>query len=69
MSDLSRTIIGGVIDEYEVADDDGERRFRLVKRNARTITPARPPEPCISEHVATAKPTAVEYGVPAGSSE
>jgi serine/threonine-protein kinase RsbW len=32
VSDLSRTIIGGVVNEYEVADEEGVRRFRLVKR-------------------------------------
>ena len=32
VSDLSRTIIGGVTSEYEVGEADGQRRFRLVKR-------------------------------------
>jgi serine/threonine-protein kinase RsbW len=32
VSDLSRTIIGAVVDEYEVTDDNGVRRFRLLKR-------------------------------------
>ena len=32
VSDLSRTIVGGVADEYDVTDDSGVRRFRLVKR-------------------------------------
>jgi serine/threonine-protein kinase RsbW len=33
VSDLSRTIIGAVVDEYEVADQGGVRRFRLLKRS------------------------------------
>ena len=33
VSDLSRTIIGAVVDEYEVADEGGVRRFRLLKRS------------------------------------
>lgn len=33
VSDLSRTILGAVVDEYEVADVGGVRRFRLVKRS------------------------------------
>jgi serine/threonine-protein kinase RsbW len=33
VSDLSRTIIGGVTSEYEVGESGGERRFRLVKRS------------------------------------
>ena len=32
VSDLSRTIIGGSVTEYEIADEEGVRRFRLVKR-------------------------------------
>ena len=32
VSDLSRTIIGGSVTEYEIADEEGIRRFRLVKR-------------------------------------
>ena len=32
VSELSRSIIGAVVDEYEVAEDGGVRRFRLVKR-------------------------------------
>jgi serine/threonine-protein kinase RsbW len=35
VSSLSRSIIGAVVDEYEVYDRDGMRRFRLLKR-ART---------------------------------
>jgi serine/threonine-protein kinase RsbW len=35
VSSLSRSIIGAVVDEYEVFDRDGLRRFRLLKR-ART---------------------------------
>ena len=33
VSQLSRTIIGAVVDEYEVAEVGGVRRFRLVKRS------------------------------------
>jgi serine/threonine-protein kinase RsbW len=33
VSELSRAIIGAVVDEYEVADDGGLRRFRLLKRS------------------------------------
>jgi serine/threonine-protein kinase RsbW len=33
VSDLSRTIIGAVVDEYEAADEGGVRRFRLLKRS------------------------------------
>ena len=33
VSELSRTIIGAVVDEYELAEVDGVRRFRLVKRS------------------------------------
>ena len=33
VSDLSRSIIGAVVDEYEVADRDGYRRFQLRKRS------------------------------------
>jgi serine/threonine-protein kinase RsbW len=33
VSDLSRTIIGGVATEYEVVEEEGVRRFRLVKRS------------------------------------
>jgi hypothetical protein len=32
VSDLSRTIIAGVVSEYEIADEGSVRRFRLVKR-------------------------------------
>jgi hypothetical protein len=32
VSELSQTIIGAVVDEHEVSDHDGIRRFRLVKR-------------------------------------
>jgi serine/threonine-protein kinase RsbW len=33
LSELSRNIIGAVVDEYDIADDAGVRRFRLVKRS------------------------------------
>ena len=33
VSELSRTIIGAVVDEYELAEVAGVRRFRLVKRS------------------------------------
>jgi len=33
VSELSRSIIGAVVDEYEVAEVDGLRRFRLLKRS------------------------------------
>jgi hypothetical protein len=33
LSDLSRNIIGAVVEEYDIADDGGVRRFRLVKRS------------------------------------
>jgi hypothetical protein len=33
LSDLSRNIIGAVVEEYEISDDAGVRRFRLVKRS------------------------------------
>ena len=33
ISDLSRAIVGRVVDEHELSFDDGSRRFRLVKRN------------------------------------
>jgi serine/threonine-protein kinase RsbW len=33
VSDLSRTIIGAVVDEYEVAEEGGVRRFQLLKRS------------------------------------
>jgi serine/threonine-protein kinase RsbW len=33
VSELSRTIIGAVADEYEVVEEGGVRRFRLVKRS------------------------------------
>ena len=33
MSELSQTIIGAVVDEHEISDRDGIRRFRLVKRS------------------------------------
>jgi len=32
MSELSRAIIGAVVDEHEISDRDGVRQFRLVKR-------------------------------------
>jgi serine/threonine-protein kinase RsbW len=32
LSELSRNIIGAVVDEYDIADVAGTRRFRLVKR-------------------------------------
>ncbi len=32
LSDLSRNIIGAVVDEYDIEDVAGVRRFRLVKR-------------------------------------
>ena len=32
VSDLSRTIIGGSVNEYEIVEEAGVRRFRLVKR-------------------------------------
>jgi hypothetical protein len=32
ITDLSRTIVGGVVSEHELTDEDGRRRFRLVKR-------------------------------------
>jgi len=32
VSDLSRSIIGAVVDEYDVTEDGGVRRFQLVKR-------------------------------------
>ncbi len=31
LSDLAQTIVGAVVDEYEVSHDDGARRFRLRK--------------------------------------
>jgi len=33
VSELSQTIIGAVVDEHEISDRDGIRRFRLVKRS------------------------------------
>ena len=33
LSDLSSNIVGAVVDEYDVTDADGQRRFRLVKRS------------------------------------
>ena len=33
LSDLSRNIISAVVDEYDIGDEGGLRRFRLVKRN------------------------------------
>ena len=32
VSQLSKSIIGAVVDEHEISDRDGMRRFRLVKR-------------------------------------
>ena len=32
VTDLSRSLIGAVVDEYEVAEDGGVRRFQLIKR-------------------------------------
>jgi hypothetical protein len=33
LSDLSRNIISAVVEEYDLTDDGGMRRFRLVKRS------------------------------------
>ena len=33
LAELSRTIIGAVVDEHAVVDDRGTRRFNLVKRS------------------------------------
>jgi hypothetical protein len=33
VTELSRSIIGAVVDEYEVVEDSGFRRFRLLKRS------------------------------------
>jgi serine/threonine-protein kinase RsbW len=33
LSELSRNIISAVVDEYDLADEGGVRRFRLVKRS------------------------------------
>ena len=32
VSELSKSIIGAVVDEHEISVGDGVRRFRLVKR-------------------------------------
>jgi hypothetical protein len=32
VGELSRTIIGAVVDEHELVAENGTRRFRLVKR-------------------------------------
>src|SRR3954470_5569138 len=33
VSELSSNIVSAVVDEYDITDDGGGRRFRLVKRN------------------------------------
>jgi serine/threonine-protein kinase RsbW len=33
LSDLSRNIVSAVVEEYDIVDESGVRRFRLVKRS------------------------------------